>query len=269
LHRSAKPFDLVLAYPQWQGSGRWQNLQRGAQAAAEICARYGDIVSHVADAGDSAAANGVNRWDAIIQQFRTAQAILTEQQPRKILTAGGDCACDIAIIDYLVGLYPALTVIWVDAHLDANTVETSPSGNFHGMAVAAIMGRAPADLRALMAAPLPPSQFRYVCADVGDVGDWAFQRDQKLSWHEFEDNLAPGPVHIHFDLDALDPSEFPHVAYPDGKLSLEAGLSLVRRITVSNNLVGLTITEFAPADNKRAADGGAYLKRLCDAANGS
>ena len=32
-------FYLVLSYPQWQGSGRSENLIRGAQAAAQVCGR--------------------------------------------------------------------------------------------------------------------------------------------------------------------------------------------------------------------------------------
>lgn len=260
----ADQFDLVLSYPQWQGSGRSENLRRGAQAAAEICGRYGPL-ARVPDAGDGKTRDGINRWTAILEQFRSARAILDERQPARVLTAGGDCACDVAVIDYLHRRYPDLMVIWVDAHLDANTAETSPSGNFHGMPVAAITGAAPSDLRALLGAPLPPAQFRYVSAHMGDDGDWAFQRDNGLAWHKVEEGFF-GPIHIHFDLDALDPAEFPYLAYPDGKLSREAGLALVRNAAASGNLVGLTITEFAPLDEPGATDGGRFIEQLCEAA---
>ncbi|MEW9623559.1 arginase family protein [Rhodanobacter geophilus] len=262
------PFDLVLSYPQWQGSGRSQHLRRGAKAAAEVCRNYGPFVC-VPEAGEGEARGGIQRWTAIIEQFRSAQAILDARQPGRILTAGGDCACDIAIIDYLHRRYPDLTVMWVDAHLDANTVDTTPSGNFHGMPVAAILGSAPAELQAMLSTPLPPAQFRYVSAHVGDEGDWAFQQAHGLAWLEPARCLAglaiPGPVHIHFDLDSLDPAEFPHVAYPDGRLSFEAGLALVRNAAAAD-LVGLTITEFAPADERAAQEGSRFLDRLCGAA---
>ena len=257
-------FDLVLSYPQWQGSGRSENLRRGAQAAAEVCRRYGPLVQ-VPDAGEGEAKGGVNRWTAIREQFRSAREILDARRPRRLLTAGGDCACDIAVIDYLHGQYPDLTVVWVDAHLDANTVATSPSGNLHGMPVAAIMGSAPAGLEQLLSTSLPPSQFRYVSAHLGDEGDWAFQRDRGLSWLEPGQPVS-GHIHVHFDLDVLDPAEFPHVAYPDGKLSIEAGLALVRTLAATGMLVGLTITEFAPADQRGADEGSRFLVRLCEAA---
>ena len=154
------PFDLVLSYPQWQGSGRPEHLRRGAKAAAEVCGNYGPLV-RIAEAGEGEASGGIRRWTAIIEQFRSARTILDAKQPRRILTVGGDCACDIAVIDYLHRRYPDLTVIWVDAHLDANTVDTTPSGHFHGMPVAAILGSAPPGLQALLSTPLPPAQRCY------------------------------------------------------------------------------------------------------------
>ena len=257
-------FDLVLSYPQWQGSGRSENLRRGAQAAAETCAEFGPLV-RVPDAGEGENRNGINRWTAIVEQFRRARSLLDEHRPGRLLTAGGDCACDVAVIDYLHGTYPDLTVIWVDAHLDANTASTSPSGNFHGMPVAVIIGDAPEELRALLSSPLSPSQFRYVSAHLGDGGDWDFQKANQLSWLDPDEPLD-GPIHIHFDLDALDPSEFPHIAYPEGKLSMQAGLELVRRVGSTGRLVGLTITEFSPVDRTASEDGSRYLRQLCEAA---
>lgn len=257
-------FDLALSYPQWQGSGRPEHLRRGARAAAKVCARYAPLVA-VPDAGEGEARNGINRWTAILEQFRAAQAILAERRPRRVLTAGGDCGCDVAVIDHLHRTHPGLTVIWVDAHLDANTAATTPSGNFHGMPVAALLGSPPAGLAPLLASPLSPSRFRYVSAHVGDEGDWAFQRAHGLSWLE-PGAPMPGPVHVHFDLDALDPAEFPHVAYPEGRLSIEAGLAVVRAAAAGGHLVGLTITEFAPADEQAAEEGSRVIARICEAA---
>jgi arginase len=231
-----------------------------------VCAEFAPR-RDVLRAGEGHAGGGVNRWSAIIEQFRSAQAILAETQPRRILTAGGDCAVDVAVIDYLHRRHPDLGVLWVDAHLDANTPATTPSGNFHGMPVAALLGAAPADMAPLLGAPLPPAQFRYVDAFIGDDGDWAFQREHALAWWQAGEFDAR-PIHIHFDLDALDPAGFPHLAYPDGRLALEDGLALVRSVADSGRLVGLTITEFAPADEEAAVDGARYIRRLCEAAAG-
>jgi arginase len=58
------------------------------------------------------------------------------------------------------------------------------------------------------------------------------------------------------------------VAYPEGRLSMEAGLAVVREAAAGGTLVGLTITEFAPADERGAMDGSRFLERLCEAAVG-
>src|SRR5438067_2493212 len=93
-------FDLALSYPQWQGSGRNVNLPRGARAAAETCGRYAPLAV-VPLAGDGEAVGGIQRWTAILEQFRDAQRILRQRHPARLLTAGGDCAVDVAVIDYL------------------------------------------------------------------------------------------------------------------------------------------------------------------------
>ncbi|HEY4145780.1 arginase family protein [Pinirhizobacter sp.] len=260
-------FDLCLAYPQWQGSGRHENLARGAEAAAAVCAQYAPRAQvQGGDSHSDAAAYGVRRWEAIFAQFRSAQEILARSGARRVLTAGGDCAVDVAVINYLNGMHPGLRVIWVDAHLDANTPATSPSGHFHGMPVSAILGRAPEPMQPLMGAPVDPARFHYFGAHVGDEGDWSLQRELDL---KLLDPKAPisGPVHIHFDLDVLDPREFPYVAYPDGKLLINDAMALVGRVARDADIVGLTVTEFAPANDDEAREGSKVIARLCQAAN--
>ena len=163
-----KPFDLCLAYPQWQGSARYENLPRGAAASAAVCGRYAPPVR--VPIADNAVAEGygVRHWDAIFAQFGSAQGILAGSGARRVLTAGGDCAVDVAVIAYLNGVHPGLRVIWIDAHLDANTPATSPSGNFHGMPVSAILGRAPAPMRSLLGGSVDPVRFNYFGIRVGE-----------------------------------------------------------------------------------------------------
>ena len=264
MQHSRKPFDISLAYPQWQGSGRHANLPRGAAAAAAICGKYAPLVMVPVGDDDAGDAYGVRRWDAIFTQFRSAQAILARSAAQRVLTAGGDCAVDVAVIAYLNAIHPRLRVIWVDAHLDANTPATSPSGNFHGMPVSAILGRAPEPMRAIFGAPLDPACFHYFGIRVGDHGDWALQRELDLKVLDPHPSIA-GPVHIHFDLDVLDPREFPYVAYPDGALGVGAAIALLGRIARSADVVGLTVTEFAPADEDDARKGSTTIARLCEA----
>lgn len=258
-------FDLSLAFGQWQGSGRHELLPRGAAATAAVCARYAPRVDvPLSDA--TGHAHGVNAWPALFAQFRTAHDLLRRHGPDRVLTAGGDCAADIASIGYLAERHPALTVVWIDAHYDANTPATSPSGNLHGMPVSAIMGHAPGPMRELIRSPITGERFFYYGVRVADQGDLDFQREHGLSLLD-EAVMADRKLHIHFDLDVLDPDEFPHLAYREpGGPSVADAVALVRRLAIANDVVGMTITEFAPASDAAAAQGSAVIERLCEAA---
>lgn len=260
----SQAFDLCLAYPQWQGSGRHQHLPRGAAATAAVCSRFAPRMLEVSLSEAQGDGHGVRCWNAIFAQFRTAQALLARSGADRVLTAGGDCAVDVAVIDYLNRRHRAMRVVWIDAHLDGNTPQTSPSGSFHGMPVAAILGRAPPPMQRCLGVPLEPERFRYFGIQVGDDGDWALQRELDLQLLDPQQAFA-GPVHIHFDLDVLDPQAFPHLAYTDGSLAVDAAVALLRRIAEGAEVVGLTLTEFSPVDASAAAHGSRIVAQLCEA----
>ncbi len=257
-------FDLCLAFPQWQGSGRNTNLPRGGDATARVCARFAPRVD-VPISGGTERLHGVNNWNSIYDQFRAAQRILAERAARRVLTAGGDCSVDVAVIDHLNGVHAGLNVVWIDAHLDANTQDTSPSASFHGMPVAAILGEGPAPMRDALRHPVNSSRFHYHGVRVGDDGEWAFKASHNLGMLRVPPTLT-GPVHIHFDLDVLNPVEFPHLAYAEaGGPGIDEAVALVAGIAVRADVVGLTITEFAPADEDAARNGQAVIERICRA----
>jgi arginase family enzyme len=51
----------------------------------------------------------------------------------RLLVAGGECGVEVAPVAALAARHGRLAVLWLDAHADLNTVESSPSGRFHGM----------------------------------------------------------------------------------------------------------------------------------------
>ena len=263
----SQAFDMVLSVPQWQGSGRPQNLARGCLASAEVCQAFGPRFD-VPIVGSSATEHGIHNWASLYSQMDFVRRLLDEQRPGRVMTAGGDCAVDVPVIDYLSRTYPDLMVVWVDAHLDANSPDTSPSGNFHGMPVRMILGDTPDALKPLLKNPVDASRFFYKGTRVGDEGEIAFQRKHGLRSLP-DDAMLTGPVHVHFDLDVLDPEQFPYLAYAEpGGLGIDAAVELVHRLAGSASLVGFSVTEFAPADDDEAAAGQAVIQRLCRAAAG-
>jgi arginase len=66
------------------------------------------------------------------------QLLMKETFP---LVLGGDHSITMGVIAGMISKYPDMGLIYLDAHGDFNTPKTTPSGNIHGMALAAITGR--------------------------------------------------------------------------------------------------------------------------------
>src|SRR5947207_8995541 len=80
-----------------------------------------------------------------------AELVLKTLESGKIpLVLGGDHSVGAGTVSGVAEFYrkqgQKIGLIWIDAHTDINTPESSPSGNVHGMPLAAIMGLGPADL---------------------------------------------------------------------------------------------------------------------------
>ena len=125
-----------------------------------------------------------------------------------------------------------LGLIWVDAHGDMNTPQTSTSGNVHGMPLAALLGQEPAELAGIGSSPsvaaahtvlvgvrnLDPeekAQIRASGVHVFTMKD--IDRDGIATIAERAITLAAdgtGGVHVSFDLDVCDPTVAPGVGTP-------------------------------------------------------
>jgi len=149
------------------------------------------------------------------------------------LVLGGDHAIALGT---LAGLAAAAGqtggVVWIDAHGDLNTPETSPSGNVHGMPLAAALGRAPewfAHERLCLPA-LDPVRVALVGIRSLDPAERAFLRAsgirvftmsdidrigiERAMREALERVAGPGFVHVSLDLDSLDPEVAPGVGTP-------------------------------------------------------
>ena len=138
-------------------------------------------------------------------------------------------------------------LIWMDAHSDINTPETSPSGNVHGMPVAALLGMEPAVLRDLLGwSPkvLPENTVLIGIRDVDETerenirraGVTVFtMRDiDELGLRAVMEKALPiaangtAGYHVSLDLDWVDPEEAPGVgtAVRGGATYREAHLAM-------------------------------------------
>ncbi|MEO3867869.1 arginase family protein [Nonomuraea sp. B12E4] len=162
------------------------------------------------------------------------------------VTAGGDCGVELEPIAAALRRYgDRLAVVWFDAHGDLNSPATSPSGAFHGMILRTLLGEGPPDL--VPAPALRPGQVAMVGTRCLDPGEEEYIRGKGIGGAETID--ADAVLYIHVDLDVLD--GITSVGYPEpGGLSPEALSAAVADLTTRHEVVGLGITEYAPADPK-------------------
>lgn len=150
------------------------------------------------------------------------------------LVIGGDHSLGLGSICGASKYYENLAVIWVDAHGDINTHETSPSGNVHGMPLAAAMGIGYSSLIDLYytGAKVKPENVFIVGARDLDEGELSLIEDKKINVYTTEDVKTRGmesilneihniltskkidAVHLSFDIDCLDPKYVPGTGTP-------------------------------------------------------
>ena len=168
-----------------------------------------------------------------------------------------------------------LTVLWLDAHADFNTPETSPSGNIHGMPVAVAAGYGPDALTGLGHAKPMMDPARIIQLGIRSV-DRIEKRmvvESGLEVHDMrridENGMRKtmdvilgriaslgGHLHVSFDVDFLDPAIAPGVGttVPGGPTYREAQLCM-EMIYDSGLMSSLDIMELNPAydDHNRTA----------------
>ncbi|MBS4220130.1 arginase [Bacillus sp. FJAT-49711] len=149
------------------------------------------------------------------------------------LVFGGDHSIAIGTIAGISKYYKDLGVIWFDAHGDLNTEETSPSGNIHGMPLAASLGLGHSVLTGIggYSPKVSPENIVIIGARDLDKGERDLIKSKNIkvfTMHEidrlgmtkvmeesihFLKNRTDG-VHLSVDLDALDPHDAPGVGTP-------------------------------------------------------
>jgi arginase len=159
-----------------------------------------------------------------------------------------------------------LGVIWIDAHTDMNTNDSTPSGNIHGMPLAASMGLGNPELVNLygFAPKLKPENCAIIAARSIDVEErknikklnpsvYTMSDVDKLGIHriisrvlkQFKEKVDH--IHVSFDVDSVDPNFAPGVGTPvPGGLNYREAHSLMESIAECGCMSSLEIAEVNP-----------------------
>jgi arginase len=187
---------------------------------------------------------------------------------------GGDHSVALGTLGGLAHARGAGGVIWIDAHGDLNRPETSPSGNVHGMPLAAALGLAGSEFES-GAWPLPavsPERVALVGVRSLDAAEVTLVRELGIRVYTMSEidrlgiervireSLAhvagPGFVHVSLDMDALDPDIAPGVGTPvRGGLSYREAhlaLELVAESGLADSLEVVEVNPILDRENETA-----------------
>jgi arginase len=198
---------------------------------------------------------------------RTAGAVSTSIQAGHFpIVLGGDHSIALGSVRG-AAKHKKIGVIWVDAHADFNTAETTPSGNIHGMPLAALCGLGDARLVQLWdeAAPvIDPRRVAIIGARDLDAGEKRNLREAGAMVMGMEQIDRIGMVqvmekaiertsrdvdglYLSFDMDALDPRHAPGVGTPvTGGLSYREAHLACELVAETGKLIGLDLVEVNP-----------------------
>ncbi|KAK9764470.1 Arginase, catabolizes arginine to ornithine and urea [Basidiobolus ranarum] len=189
------------------------------------------------------------------------------EQGRMVLTLGGDHSMAMATVSGTFAAHPDACLIWVDAHADINTPETTDSGNLHGCPLSFLLGIA-GDIPefAWIKPYLKADRLVYIGLRDVDPAEKVILKEQGIkafSMHDVdrygigkvvEDALKhvnpnlDRPIHLSFDVDALDPTVAPSTGTPvRGGLTFREGHYICEAICETGCLVSLDIMEVNPS----------------------
>jgi len=198
---------------------------------------------------------------------RVAGAVSTSAQAGHFpLVLGGDHSLAFASIRG-VAKFKKLGIIWVDAHADFNTHKTTPSGNIHGMPLAALAGLGDKRLVQLWDEAFPvvdPQRMAVIGARDLDPGEKDNLRQAGVMVQSMEqiDRLGMyqcvmkaiervsrdvDGIYLSFDMDALDPRHAPGVGTPvPAGLTQREGHLVCELVAESGKLLGMDLVEVNP-----------------------
>ena len=183
------------------------------------------------------------------------------------VTLGGDHALGLGTVAGTAQHYSPeeLSLVWVDAHTDINTENSSLSGNIHGMPIAALLGLCgqelssvcgglpalrPENVHIIFARDIDPAEERIIAEQGVHLYRMSEIKEQGLSavLHRLLGNIATPFCHVSWDVDSLDASFIPATGLPipDGP-DPKAVTDVLLALAASGKMVALDCVEYNPA----------------------
>lgn len=249
------------------------HLARTLRGLGHTVTDLGDVEVPIPETLDKHAESGLIFLDPIIAACRSAAGrVAALPEGTFPVTLGGDHSVSMGTVtgNALRGGSPRRTgLIWVDAHTDYNTPQSSPSGNIHGMPVAHLTGLGDPQLSGLGGGwHLQPEDIVMIGIRSVDANERELLREAGIKAYTMKDVDQLGithiteetlerlsgteRLHVSFDADALDPSVAPGVGTPvPGGLTYREGHLLMELLSESGRVTSLDIVEVNPVLDTR------------------
>ena len=245
---------------------RYAGLQKALAGLGHSVTDLGDLVVPGPEASDPGEprARYLQKIVEVCGQLRdrVADAARAGALP---LVLGGDHSLSVGTVSGVRRVHPGTGVIWLDAHGDFNTPDTTPSGNVHGMSLAALLGLGAEELVALLdGRPVRPEQAVLIGVRDLDDGERDLLRQSGVrvfSMQEVDRHGLPAVmeealaglrrhvdrIHLSLDLDVFEPDLAPGVGTPKpGGLTYREGHLAMEMIAEEGMLVSMELVEVNP-----------------------
>jgi arginase len=265
---------------------RYAGLQERIESLGRACVDHGDVRAAVAEATDAGDPRARYLESIKASCGRVAGVVAEARAGGQLpLVLGGDHSVAIGTLGGMARVDGPGGVLWIDAHGDLNRPETSPSGNVHGMPLAAALGAAgpafespdwptPSVERAALVGvrSLDPGERELI----GELGIRVFTMtdlDRIGVERALREALAylagTSFLHVSFDLDAVDPMFAPGVGTPvRGGLSYREAHLALELVAESGRLDSFELVELNPVLD-RANETGQLAVELAASALGA
>lgn len=254
---------------------RYAGLDERLRALGRGCRDFGNVETPVAEAaevGDERA----RYLEPVLRTCERVASLVDEALASQFvpLVLGGDHSVALGTIGALAARFGRGGAIWIDAHGDMNTPATTPSGNVHGMVLAAVLGlgRPAFDSQAWPLPAVDSTRVALVAVRSLDPSERDLIRELGVKAYTMSDVdrlgvervvrealahvAGPGFVHVSLDMDAVDPDVAPGVGTPvRGGLSYRESHLALELVAESGLADAFDVVEVNPIFDRENATG--------------
>jgi arginase len=166
---------------------------------------------------------------------------LAAELPDRPLVLGGCCCAHVGAVEGLAARHDRMALVWLDAHGDLNTPQSSPSGNTWGMPLRMLIDAATVsadDVALVGVRNLDPTEEDFIASSGLHTGEGAVDRALE----------SCSCVYVALDADSVDPGEMAaFMPEPDG-LKLDEVEALFTELRDRTTILGAGLTGLTPAE---------------------